>query len=141
MQNFLKNATQAGLYSLPASHQARLQKMAKQADLQLRTVELDHFGKLDRILGELGQALHFPDWYGANLDALHDCLTDPEWLPKHGIVIQITGLDHLQQKAPHAFTTLLEVLGSAARERSAAQLPLWILLDTPGHGIAPLPEA
>lgn len=23
----------------------------------------------------LAEALHFPDWYGCNLDALHDCLT------------------------------------------------------------------
>lgn len=141
MQNFLKNTTSAGLYYLPASRQALLQEMARQADLQLLEVELGHFSKLDRILRELGLALHFPDWYGANLDALHDCLTDPDWLPKRGIVIRITGLDELQQKARPAFTTLLEVLGSAARERSAAQLPLWILLDTPGHGIAPLPEA
>lgn len=24
----------------------------------------------------LADALHFPDWYGSNLDALYDCLTD-----------------------------------------------------------------
>ena len=24
----------------------------------------------------LAEALEFPDWYGRNLDALHDCLTD-----------------------------------------------------------------
>ena len=23
----------------------------------------------------LAEALHFPQWYGSNLDALHDCLT------------------------------------------------------------------
>lgn len=24
----------------------------------------------------LGQTLHFPEWWGRNLDALYDCLTD-----------------------------------------------------------------
>lgn len=24
----------------------------------------------------LAEGLHFPAWYGGNLDALHDCLTD-----------------------------------------------------------------
>lgn len=26
--------------------------------------------------GALAEALSFPDWYGKNLDALYDCLTD-----------------------------------------------------------------
>ena len=33
------------------------------------------------LLKQLGEALNFPDWYGANFDALHDCLTDPDCLP------------------------------------------------------------
>ena len=28
--------------------------------------------------GKIGEALAFPSWYGANLDALYDCLTDLE---------------------------------------------------------------
>ena len=33
----------------------------------------------------LSQALHFPAYYGKNLDALHDCLTD---LPETQLVIE-----------------------------------------------------
>ena len=33
----------------------------------------------------LAKALHFPDYYGKNLDALHDCLTD---LPDTLLVIE-----------------------------------------------------
>ncbi|MEU6153796.1 barstar family protein [Actinosynnema sp. NPDC047251] len=32
-------------------------------------------------LAAIGQALDFPDYYGQNLDALYDCLTDLSWLP------------------------------------------------------------
>lgn len=28
------------------------------------------------VLQAIGRAFEFPDWYGANLDALYDCLTD-----------------------------------------------------------------
>ncbi|MBQ9543520.1 MAG: barstar family protein [Clostridia bacterium] len=37
----------------------------------------------------LKKQLSFPDWYGMNLDALHDMLTQPE---KIGLVITNTGL-------------------------------------------------
>ena len=33
------------------------------------------------VLKAIGRAFAFPDWYGANLDALYDCLTD---LPERG---------------------------------------------------------
>jgi RNAse (barnase) inhibitor barstar len=140
-QNFLQDTARAGLYHLPRSRRQQLREMAGQAHLHLLHVEPGTHTELAEILADLGKALHFPTWYGANLDALHDCLTDPDWQPKRGIVIRIGGLDELQQKAPSVFTTLLEVLASAARERSAAQHPLWILLDTPGPGVTPLPEA
>ena len=44
----------------------------------METIKLD--GTRLCVRGEalelLGQALVFPEWWGRNLDALHDCLTD-----------------------------------------------------------------
>lgn len=55
---------------------ASLRQWADQA--QHRYVEIDCSGLQDRkaVLTAIGRALSFPDWYGANLDALYDCLTD-----------------------------------------------------------------
>jgi hypothetical protein len=36
---------------------------------------------------------------------------------------------------------LLEVLATACAERQASGQPLWILIDIPAAGIAPLPAA
>lgn len=39
---------------------------------------------LQQLHRKLKEDLHFPDWYGGNLDALYDCLTE---LPEATIVI------------------------------------------------------
>lgn len=41
----------------------------------------------------IAQALRFPDWYGYNLDALYDCLTDMD-TPVH---LHLTDWDTLPQ--------------------------------------------
>ncbi|QFZ17275.1 barstar family protein [Saccharothrix syringae] len=33
-------------------------------------------------IAAIADALGFPDWFGHNLDALHDSLTDLSWLPE-----------------------------------------------------------
>jgi hypothetical protein len=35
----------------------------------------------DAMLASIAGALEFPDWFGANWDALEDCLTDLSWRP------------------------------------------------------------
>lgn len=44
----------------------------------MKIIELDCLAISDRATfhSVLANALCFPSWYGANLDALHDCLTD-----------------------------------------------------------------
>lgn len=140
-QSFLNKASNAGLYYLPASRQHLLPDQISHAHLSSLVVDIAPRLTLGEILTELGRALHFPTWYGANLDALHDCLTDPDWQKGKRIAIKINGLNGLRQHDPQAFTTLIEVLASAASERSADKRPLWILLDAPAQGIPALPEA
>lgn len=40
------------------------------------TVDLSKVRTLEDLHAELKEAFEFPDYYGGNLDALHDCLTD-----------------------------------------------------------------
>ncbi|MEU4768224.1 barstar family protein [Actinosynnema sp. NPDC023794] len=44
-------------------------------------------------IGAIAEALSFPDWFGHNLDALHDCLTDLSWLPEGEHVLEWEGGD------------------------------------------------
>ena len=59
---------------------------------------------------ELSHKLTFPTYFGLNLDALFDCLTDLSWIEQHDIIIvhkDIPELETVQLKA------YLEVLNDA----------------------------
>ena len=54
----------------------------------------------------LAEGLHFPAWYGGNLDALHDCLTDLNE-PTELVVRSETALDDLLGRRANAFRRVL----------------------------------
>jgi ribonuclease inhibitor len=64
---------------------------------------------LHRILADLPG---FPDWYGKNLDALHDCLTDVQ----EEICIQVQNADDLTLHLGNYAAAFLNVLAASAKE-------------------------
>ena len=58
------------------------------------------------------EALSFPEWYGSNLDALHDCLTDL----REETVIAILRGDVLSESLGIGYSRLCRVLSDAAEE-------------------------
>ena len=59
-------------------------------------VTIDCRDGMTAIHGQLAQALTFPAWYGNNLDALHDCLTDI----REDAVIRFVDFDDLEEHLP-----------------------------------------
>lgn len=53
-----------------------LRHWAVQAGHQFVLVDCSDCVDKDSVLKAIGRAFDFPEWYGANLDALYDCLTD-----------------------------------------------------------------
>lgn len=139
--NLLHDNARAGLYHLPAARRDELLTLAAKGRLALLPVAADRCRNVNEALHQFGRALGFPAWYGGNLDALHDCLTDPDWHPKRGVVVLIAGLEAVHHGDPARFPALVEVLRSAGQSRSAEGNPLWILLDAPAPGVPDLPEA
>jgi RNAse (barnase) inhibitor barstar len=137
----LKSADRCGIYHLPSTRRSILEKTAGRLGLQLLKADFSVCRNTAEALRQLGSALHFPAWYGANLDALFDCLTDPDWLASRGTVVLIGGADSLQQAAPEDFSILIEVLQAASDTHRETATPCWILLDAPAPGISTLPEA
>ena len=60
----------------------------------------------------LKSTLHLPDWYGGNLDALHDCLTD--WTQP--LELTICGADQLSQTLGSYAATFCQVLTDCAAQ-------------------------
>lgn len=99
------------------------------------TVELAgwRFAQLDTIAVEtrpelllgVGEALAFPDHYGRNLDALHDCLRD---LPTRTVLLW-EGWGTPARAVPSAFRGVIRVLSDRAESDT---VPLQVLLRGPG---------
>nr|WP_040406371.1 barstar family protein [Amycolatopsis nigrescens] len=66
----------------------------------------------------IAEALSFPEWFGRNLDALYDCLTDLDWLPTGEHVLIWAGSDALKEADPRAYLSIRSVLSDAQRALS-----------------------
>lgn len=140
-EKFIRKAGKAGVYYLPATRRDALEAAAIKARLRPAPVEIPRGMHSRELLKRLGEVLDFPDWYGANFDALHDCLTDPDFASGKGLVLFLSGAANLHKSEPDGFATLIEVFQAAAGELGRRDVPFWVLLDNPATGIATLPEA
>ena len=59
-----------------------------------------------------GKALDFPHWYGRNLDALHDCLTDI----REDVMIRIVDCHALNEHLPLYGRVTVRVVRQACRD-------------------------
>jgi RNAse (barnase) inhibitor barstar len=139
--NLLKNASASGVFYLAPSGQPTIETAAHHARFCVLKADIATPSSAHNVLLQLGSALNFPIWYGANFDALHDCLTDPDWQPAKGHVLFINGIAHLRSSDPADFATLIDVFQAAAEVRRTMQTPFWVLIDAPARGIPTLAEA
>ena len=68
----------------------------------------------------LAQQLEFPEWYGGNLDALHDCLTDFH----EDVDVSIVHPEALLDTLGSAYGRLCRVLSDSAEENPYLKLHL-----------------
>jgi RNAse (barnase) inhibitor barstar len=90
-----------------------LQSAAKRAGFACFHIEGRNIGRKDQLLSHFAHALHFPNHFGDNWDALEECLTDLEWIDGEGYVIYYDHIDGLLAEHPDQFETLVEILRDA----------------------------
>ncbi|EXI74470.1 MAG TPA: barstar family protein [Candidatus Accumulibacter phosphatis] len=132
----LEDADASGVFHLPLRDAEAIRRAAASAGLACFDVSLEDCSSLDEVLGRLGHDLDFPDWYGHNLDALKDCLTDFSWAEAAGYVLIIVHAEGLLAHDPAALAVLTEVFVEAIAEWRSQGYPMWIFLDVPAAGLA-----
>lgn len=124
----------AGIFKLARKDLPALQKAASELKQAFLTVDLKQARNVPGFIKALKRDLKFPAWFGGNLDALNDCLTDFSWLPAPGYVIALTGYEALRAN-PTSFAAFNEVLASAVEEWEARAIPfkVFFVLDDPAR--------
>lgn len=91
------------------------------------------------LLARIAAALHFPDWFGHNWDALADCLGDLSWLPAPGWRVEFADAGTLRQAAPETYATLVAILDEAHDGWAAAgrRFDYALIADHPRPASAP----
>ncbi len=115
----------AGVYRLARKDVPALREAASELKQAFLNVDIHQAHNVPGFIKALSRDLAFPEWFGGNLDALHDCLTDFSWLPAPGYVITLDGSETLQANAA-SFAVFNAVLSSAAEEWQARRIPFRI---------------
>ncbi len=110
-------------------------------DRGLRLYRLDLAGVADKstLLAHFARTLRFPEHFGANWDALEDCLTDLAWDSAQGYVLLLEHADALfGQEALSA--PLIDLLNDVATWWDEQGVPFWVIVVDPAAVATRLPR-
>ncbi|AHG64379.1 barstar family protein [Advenella mimigardefordensis] len=97
-------------------------KVVRPTPAPLKTCELTHIHSIDDVYDQLQVALHLPQYFGRNLDALYDSLSTDVKGP-----YRIVWLGHARSAldlGESYYEGLLDIFRAVARERGDVQLEL-----------------
>jgi RNAse (barnase) inhibitor barstar len=95
-----------------------------------RLIEVDLAGCVDKpaVLRAIAQAFALPSWFGMNLDALYDSLTElREQQPVEGYVVLLDRLPHTAQFDAEQRAALLDVFRDVVEDFADAKVPFRVL--------------
>jgi RNAse (barnase) inhibitor barstar len=117
---------------LPAGATAAeaLERVGRSLGWHVARIDLEGCTDKQELLGRTAAALDFPDWFGANWDALYDCLADLGWRPAPGHLLVFECSSALRRAAPEVRDTAVAILEDAAAAWASRGVPFRaVLLD------------
>jgi RNAse (barnase) inhibitor barstar len=127
-EQLLIDPGEAGVFVRPADA-AALDAAADRAGLTRWAVDLGEVRTKEALLATLAERLEFPEWFGANWDALNDVLAERAWEQSKGVVLTLERCGALAHADPEVFETALEVLDSVAESCYDDDIPFWVFVD------------
>ena len=99
-----------------------------------------HWPSAAEALRDIGSTLSFPDYYGQNLDAMNDCLSDLEVPNDGGTAVVLLHYDRFAATDRDSAQTILDIFAVNSRRRMLFGQRLAILAqsDDPGLSFEPV---
>src|SRR5262249_36705981 len=129
LTKLLADPHHCGVYQL-ARKPEEVERAAKDAGLAVFRIDIGHVRNKKDFLAQIAGELQFPDWFGANWDALNDCLTDLEWIStKTGYVLIFEKTENFPDRHPKEFENATTVFAEAAEYWKTQGRPFWVLIE------------
>ena len=114
----LEDRTRPGVYLLKTMPTVKeLEKQAKAKGFLFFYLEGQKIEKKEQFLNHAAMAMHFPEHFGNNWNALEDCLTDLSWIEEdaevNGYVILFDHFDPFADHHESQLETVVEIFQSA----------------------------
>nr|MBP6315706.1 barstar family protein [Chitinophagaceae bacterium] len=77
----------------------------------------DRIEDIESFYDEIAKALTFPDYFGRNLDALEDMLSDLDWIPFQHIFLIFRNSNSLSLVLEDYFEPIFDILSTTTNER------------------------
>jgi hypothetical protein len=125
VRKVLTDPSQGGAYFVDAQDAQDLADAAGGLQFAVARIELGGCRDKATALAAIARGLRFPDWFGANFDALADSLGDMSWLPARGYLLLLEHADAWREADDDNFAMLLDVLNEAAASWGDQGTPFW----------------
>jgi len=126
----LQDSARSGVYR--TSQVAPLLDAVRGSRLSFARIGLQKATDKQALLCTIASELGFPDWFGANWDALEDCLTDLSWREAEGHVLAFEGLQSLPGGE---LGTLIDTLSGAAQFWAGRKKPFFAVFIDPKRAL------
>lgn len=121
----LQNIKEAGAYRLNCSVDG-LRAAAAQTDFTLFEADVAAVQSKGEFLAVIAQAIHAPEWFGHNWDALADALGDLSWQPAPGYVLLLHNGGETLGLSAADHTIATEILTDTVNFWRSQGRPLWV---------------
>lgn len=134
----LREPDRANLHACNESTASALFQSSAAAGCNAYRIDLGLVTDAAKLHKVLSRALHFPEWYGRNWDALADSLGDMSWSEADGYVLIFQRAEILQAAEPESFDKLLEILDESVNFWRTQGLGFWVLFVGDFPALSPL---
>jgi hypothetical protein len=83
---------------------------------EIYRLDADRWTTVEAFHDAASNVLRFPDYYGRNLDAFNDCLSDVEIPEAGGAALAFLGFDRFAARFPEAAWTVCDILAHRSRQ-------------------------